>query len=184
MSSKVVLITGGARSGKSVFAEKYVSKVGQKIAYVATAQSLDEEMKYRIQLHQARRPANWQTYEAYYNAHEVMAIIQADAVLFDCLTLYTSNLLLSEQTPSASELCYQFIMKKIDQLIVAARSCGSVVVFVTNEVGMGIVPDNKLSREYRDIIGLVNQKVAQAADEVFLVVSGMAIEIKHQAIEL
>ena len=182
--SKIVLVTGGARSGKSVFAEKYVSKITKKIAYIATAQVLDEEMKRRIELHRSRRPSSWRTYEAYYNAQNVFPNITAEAVLFDCLTLYTSNLLLAGDAPQSDEARYQYIMKNIDQVLIAARRCPAAVVFVTNEVGMGIVPDNKLSREYRDIVGMVNQKVAQAADEVFFVVSGLAIEIKHLAVEI
>lgn len=184
VDNKIVLVTGGARSGKSVFAENYISKVGKKIAYIATAQILDEEMEHRIQLHRSRRPANWQTYEACYHAEDVLRNVTADAVLFDCLTLYTSNLLLSDSAPESVEQRYQYIMEGIDNLLAAARECSAVVVFVTNEVGMGIVPDNKLAREYRDIVGVVNQKVAQAADEVFLVVSGLAVEIKHMAVNL
>ena len=93
----IVLVTGGARSGKSSFAEKYVAKYGKRIAYIATAQIFDEEMKFRVDLHQSRRPSEWQTYEAPFDAHK--AILEAgekhDMILFDCMTIYTSNLLFS-----------------------------------------------------------------------------------------
>ncbi|HMM20312.1 MAG TPA: bifunctional adenosylcobinamide kinase/adenosylcobinamide-phosphate guanylyltransferase [Selenomonadales bacterium] len=183
MSGKIVLVTGGARSGKSAFAEGHVARLGERIAYIATAQIYDDEMKARVDLHRRRRPAGWETYEAPYGAEAVLARVapEADAVLFDCLTLYTSNLLLAADAPATPEERLIFIRSKITLLIEAARSGRATVVFVTNEVGMGIVPDNALAREYRDAAGLVNQQVAAAAGEVYLVVSGLAVELKKLA---
>ena len=181
MNGKIIVITGGARSGKSAFAEKFAARQGKKVAYIATAQVYDEEMKVRVELHQKRRPENWQTFEAPYDADKVIATIPGldYVILFDCLTLYTSNLLLDANHPEDK---FSYIMAKIDSLVVSARASQACLVFVTNEVGMGIVPDNLLARQYRDIAGMVNQKMATCADEVYLVVSGLAVELKSIAV--
>ncbi|CUH94014.1 hypothetical protein P22_0076 [Propionispora sp. 2/2-37] len=179
--ARIILITGGARSGKSAFAEKYAGDAGSSIAYIATAQIYDEEMAQRVRLHRQRRPDSWITFEAPYNAENALekALQQAGVVLFDCLTLYTSNLLLAEQAPKDNGKRAAYILEKIDILLKTARSGKGTVVFVTNEVGCGIVPDNALAREYRDIAGWVNQKVAELAQEVYLVVSGIPLPIKN-----
>ncbi|MBP2627074.1 MAG: Adenosylcobinamide-phosphate guanylyltransferase [Firmicutes bacterium] len=186
MSGKIILVTGGARSGKSLFAEQYAIAQGGHMAYIATAQIYDQEMESRVALHRQRRADNWQTFEAPYDAHQAveLAAKEATIILFDCLTLYTSNLLLSPNTPNQPEETYQYIMKEIDKLLASARASEATVLFVTNEVGMGIVPDNALARQYRDIAGMVNQKVAAYADEVYLVISGLAVEIKKIAINV
>ncbi len=186
MAASIVLVTGGARSGKSTFAERYAAQGGRKVAYIATAQIYDEEMQERVKLHQSRRPAGWPTFEAPYQAEQAMAqaVQCADAVLFDCLTLYTSNLLLAPTAPADREERGQAVLAAIDKLLASARQDQAEVIFVTNEVGAGIVPDNALAREYRDVAGLVNQKVAGVADEVYLVVSGLAVELKKIAVSL
>jgi len=183
MSGKIVLVTGGARSGKSTFAERYVESLGVKTAYIATAQSLDDEMALRIDLHRARRPADWVTYEAPLEADKALseALSQAEAVLFDCLTMYVSNMLLSDAAPLTPEDRLRQIRDSIAALLDSARAGVGTVVFVTNEVGLGIVPENALARAYRDLVGLANQQVAAAADEVYLVVSGLALEVKKNA---
>ncbi|WP_371371362.1 bifunctional adenosylcobinamide kinase/adenosylcobinamide-phosphate guanylyltransferase [Sporomusa aerivorans] len=186
MAGKIVLVTGGARSGKSTFAERYAAQGGRKVAYIATAQIYDAEMRERVNIHQGRRPASWPTFEAPYMAEEAMvqAVKGADAVLFDCLTLYTSNLMLAPAAPTDREERRQAVLAVIDRLLISARQEKSDVIFVTNEVGLGIVPDNALAREYRDVAGLVNQKVAGCADEVYLVVCGLAVELKKIAVSL
>lgn len=186
MAGKIVLVTGGARSGKSTFAEKYAALGGRKVAYIATAQIYDDEMKERVNIHQKRRPADWTTFEAPYQAEEAldMAAQCADSILFDCLTLYTTNLLLAPDAPTTREGRCQAVLAAIEKLLESAKQVNCDVIFVTNEVGLGIVPDNPLAREYRDIAGLVNQKVAAAADEVYLVVSGLAVELKKIAVRL
>lgn len=181
MSGKIVLVTGGSRSGKSRFAEEYVAALGGRAAYIATAQVLDGEMADRVALHRARRPSGWQTFEAPYRADEVLARTGADAVLFDCLTLYVSNLLLAPDAPAAPRERSELVSGRIGALVGAARASEATVVFVTNEVGAGIVPDNALAREFRDLAGLANQQVAAAAAEVYLVVSGIAVDIKKLA---
>ena len=185
MPGKLVLVTGGARSGKSEFAERYVLHYGKKCAYIATAEILDAEMAERVRLHQARRPqTRWINFEAPYNAHEVMtkAACEADAVLFDCLTLYMSNLLYGKNAPQGTtEEKAQVVKAEIAKLLAAARQSGKTVVFVTNEVGAGIVPENAMAREYRDIAGWVNQQVAEEADSVFYCVAGQAVDMKKLA---
>lgn len=185
MPGKLVLVTGGARSGKSEFAEKYVLHYGAMCAYIATAEILDDEMAERVRLHKARRPqTRWINFEAPYNAHEVMkeAAQQADTVLFDCLTLYMSNLLYGKNAPEGTtEQKAQAVKAEIGKLLAAAYRSGKTVVFVTNEVGAGIVPENAIAREYRDIAGWVNQQVAEAADSVFYCVAGQAVDMKKLA---
>lgn len=186
MAGKIILVTGGARSGKSEFAERYAARGGRQVAYIATAQIYDAEMQERVNLHQSRRPASWPTFEAPYNAEEAMAkaVRSAAAVLFDCLTLYTSNLLLAPDAPTDREKRRQVVLDNIQKLLASAKQGNCEVIFVTNEVGLGIVPDNALAREYRDVAGLVNQQVAAQADEVYLVVSGLAVELKKIAVSL
>ena len=186
MAGKIVLVTGGARSGKSTFAEKYAALGGRKVAYIATAQIYDEEMQERVNIHQSRRPARWPTFEAPYKAEAAMAqaVQSADSVLFDCLTLYTTNLLLAPDAPTTREERCKVVLAGIEKLLTSAKQEKCDVIFVTNEVGLGIVPDNPLAREYRDVAGLVNQKVAAVADEVYLVVSGLAVELKKIAVSL
>jgi adenosylcobinamide kinase/adenosylcobinamide-phosphate guanylyltransferase len=191
-TSKLILVTGGARSGKSEFAEQFAEHlVGENaavasLAYIATAQIFDDEMQQRVRLHQARRSPIWFTEEAPFDAHLALRQVaqHCDVILFDCLTLYLSNLLLSPDAPADDEQHLTLVLAQIDQLISACRESNKTVILVTNEVGMGIVPENALARKYRDWSGWVNQKVAQAADQVYLVVSGIPIEIKRLAGEL
>lgn len=175
---RIVLVTGGARSGKSRFAEQYAASFGDSIAYIATAQVLDAEMQDRVTLHRNQRPAEWQTFEAAVAAEQAInKAAEFNAIIFDCLTIYTSNLLLNERSVDL-ELRRHNVLCQIDLVLQAATDNLAPVVFVTNEVGQGIVPDNALSREYRDLAGWVNQKVAAAAAEVYLVVCGVPVELK------
>jgi len=183
---KLVLVTGGARSGKSRFAEQYAAKYGKKIAYIATAQIYDEEMAHRVKLHRARRPAEWDTFEAPFEAEKVLkeAGGEHDLILFDCLTIYLSNLICSLPSLEDFDRNYQLIRENVDRLIAQAKDNTGTAVFVTNEVGAGIVPENHLSREYRDMAGIANQLMARAADEVYLVVCGLPVNVKDLAIRL
>ena len=185
MKNKLVLVTGGARSGKSTFAEKYVLHYSPKCDYIATAEILDDEMADRVRLHQERRnDGRWVNHEAPYHAEEEFANLGEDtgAVLFDCLTLYMSNQMYGKTAIEGSfpERC-NFVLNEIDKVLEAAKSCGKLVVFVSNEVGGGIVPDNVMAREYRDLAGWVNQKVAAACDKVFYCVAGQAVDVKKLA---
>ena len=186
-TARLVLVTGGARSGKSSFAERYVAAHGERIAYIATAQIFDDEMRYRVKLHRERRPASWQTYEAPLSAETAIAEAAKthDTLLFDCLTVYLSNLLcqLPEEQIRDEAAVYRLAQDAAAKLIAAAQASGALCVFVTNEVGAGIVPENALARLYRDIAGLTNQAFARAAEAVYLTVSGMAINLKKLAEE-
>ena len=181
----LILVTGGARSGKSEFAERYVEKYATKAGYIATAEVLDDEMGRRVELHRQRRSSSfWTTYEYPRNAEQVFAQlpVDIDMVLFDCLTVYVANMMYSsfEKADSKDDPAdvFKLVKENIRKLLEAASSSGRTVVFVTNEVGCGIVPDNYLAREYRDMIGLVNAMVAKACDKLFLTVCGHAVDIK------
>lgn len=182
---KIVLVTGATRSGKSSFAEQYAARYGGKIAYIATAQVYDKEMACRVALHKQRRPNCWQTYEAPYKAEQAIAEAVAsghDMILFDCLTLYLSNLL-CQQNEATADFAGQHdhILDRISALLQPIKQSEATIVFVTNEVGAGIVPENALARAYRDLAGLTNQLVAQQAAEVYLVACGIPVDIKKLA---
>lgn len=184
---RLILVTGGARSGKSAFGEKYAAKYGKKVAYIATSQIWDKEMEFRVQLHRKRRPAEWQTYEAPYEAHK--AVEEAvddgcDMILFDCLTVYTSNLLCSLDNIDDSKRNYGLLRENCQFLIDTVKKYNCTMVVVTNEVGAGIVPENHLAREFRDLAGLANQMLAEAAEEVYLTVAGIPVNIKKLAEKL
>ena len=126
---------------------------------------------------------NGTLFEAPFAAEQVLTQVGSDfpVVLFDCLTLYTANLLLAEQSENV-EVRRNHVLQQADLLVQAAQASSAILIFVSNEVGMGIVPDNALSREYRDLSGWINQKVAAVADEVYLVVSGLAVDVKKLAV--
>lgn len=167
--SKSILVTGGARSGKSALAEGLVQAMGPPAVYIATAQALDGEMAARIAAHQARRGPGWTTHAA--PLELVQALQQTDGGqprLVDCLTLWLSNLLQAGRD-------WQAEAQALAQAIAAQAA---PVVFVTNEVGAGIVPENALARRFRDAAGHLNQTVAAACDEVYLSVAGYPLKVK------
>ena len=170
--SEIILILGGARSGKSAYALALAKKY-KKAAFVATCQGLDKEMKERIRLHKKARPENWKTFEEAKDPAPLLMKIgnSFDCVIIDCLTLLVSNLILGGHKEEG-------ILKKINELLSSIRKNKAKVIMVSNEVGMGIVPANKLGRDFRDIAGKVNQIVAAEADTVFFTVSGMPLKVK------
>lgn len=183
---KIILVTGGARSGKSTFAEEQVKEMGINPGYIATAVAFDEGMKYRIQMHIKQRPAAWKTYEKPTRLHEIMKSVldRHDVVLVDCITVLLSNYLL-EDFESLSQQGYEaledfefFISKELDLMLDLIEASSSVCYLVTNEVGAGIVPENKMARVFRDLAGRSNQQIAKRAEEVYYVVSGIAQRIK------
>ena len=186
LKGKTALVTGGSRSGKSAFAEKLAMRAEERVAYIATAEIWDSEMAERVELHRNRRPSGWQTVEAPQQAENAMdaATFHADLILFDCLTVYSTNCLLALPEELDPRQRRNAVLESVDELVLAAQRFPGTVLFVTNEVGDGIVPDNALAREFRDVAGLVNQKVAQAADEVYWVVCGLPVEIKRQALQI
>lgn len=182
--NKIILITGGARSGKSSFAESLATKWGKKVHYIATSQIFDKEMAYRVKLHKKRRPQNWETIEAPFDADltiKNLKVQRGDVILFDCLTLYLSNFIChpSQRDLDLDTLTKEFLFE-LDKLLKEAYKKDATFIFVTNEVGSGIVPENKLARDYRDLAGIMNQKVAKNAEDVYLVASGIPIKIKGE----
>jgi adenosylcobinamide kinase / adenosylcobinamide-phosphate guanylyltransferase len=171
-TSRLLYVTGGARSGKSRFAEGLAKRAGGHTTYLATAQAFDDEMKDRIGRHRADRPAEWKTVEVPLEVGSVLAALSG-TVLLDCLSLWVSNLMLRGDSDKA-------IVQATEQLIAAQQSRGGVLIAVSNEVGLGIVPDNALARRYRDTLGWVNQRVAAASNEAWMLVSGLPLRLKEQ----
>ncbi len=174
----MILITGGTRSGKSTTAERMAADYGGRILYVATAEAGDDEMRLRIERHQAGRPAEWGTLNAPRDAVALLRECEGewDTVLFDCLTLYTTNLLLEQEADSPDpEVVLADSMRGLADYL---SEYWPQSVVVTNEVGSGIVPVHRLSRLFRDLQGRVNQLFARQADEVYFCVSGIPLKIK------
>lgn len=173
MSKTLYFITGGARSGKSAFAEKLANTLTGKRAYIATAQAFDAEMAAKIEHHRNKRGTAWDTYEEPLAVAELLAKLKSeyDIVLLDCLTLWLSNSMAHSDRDES-------VTARSDELVGAIRDFGGDCVVVSNEVGLGIVPDNPLARKFRDFAGMLNQKVARTADEVYLTVSGIPMKIK------
>jgi adenosylcobinamide kinase/adenosylcobinamide-phosphate guanylyltransferase len=168
--SGLVLVLGGARSGKSAYAERLIGESRLERIYVATAEARDGEMAERIAHHQARRGEGWRTVEETDRLEQVLegSAGEGRAVLVDCLTLWLSNLMLSGADFEArgAALCR------------TAKSLPGLVVFVSNEVGLGLVPETPLGRKFRDAQGRLNQAVAQAADQVVFVAAGLPLFLK------
>ena len=174
MDKKTILVTGGARSGKSKYAEQRAASLGSRRLYLATAEARDEEMALRIAQHQQRRAGQWLTVEEPVEIGSVLLSHRGrlDAALVDCLTLWLSNLVLQRD--------WTFAEEKVRELLEILPQLDFHVVLVTNEVGWGIVPDNALARAFRDCAGSVNQHVGAAADEVVLMVAGLPMIIKKE----
>lgn len=177
---KLILITGGARSGKSSFAESLAQKMSENIAYIATAQMLDEEMRERIAEHRKKRPKNWKTYEETEQVDRIIQDIDAKTgvIIIDCMTLLVSNLISDYNEESPREMFASKVKDKIEQIIEASLKCQATVIIVSNEVGSGLVPANPIGRFYRDILGWTNQSIARNADLVYLMVAGIPLLIK------
>lgn len=183
----LTLITGGARSGKSTFAENSVKEVGKgkKIAYIATAIAFDDGMKDRIRRHREQRPSEWETIERYKDYEEMRtdpAFLAADVILFDCLTVMITNNMLEydvDYDHCTMEQVAEIEEKIKEQVGTLLDVCSEKELYiVTNEVGMGLVPSYKLGSYFRDIAGRMNQMTAARAEAVFLTVSGIPVKIK------
>jgi len=192
---RLIVILGGARSGKSAFAERLAANSGRSVAFIATATAGDDEMRERIARHRASRPKGWHTLEEALDLARAVhrAVELADVLLLDCVTLWLGNVLLREsgrrekdeeaevEFHTTGGLFDEVALKEIEALLSAVKLLGpnKTLIVVTNEVGLGIVPAYPLGRLYRDTLGYVNQRLAQAADRVYLMVAGMAVDIKR-----
>lgn len=190
MKSTIILCSGGARSGKSEFAEQLALSLKGRKAYVATGQAFDDEMKDRIKKHQLRRGKEWITFEIPLHLHENWEQIKnvSDVILIDCLTMFTSNHVFAHgdiNTQEDANRIESIILKELRLLLQEINNSNNkTVIFVTNEIGLGIVPENKLARYFRDITGRVNREVASAANKMYLTISGVTIELKSQEVHI
>ncbi len=177
MSKRCILILGGARSGKSQFAQNLARRLSEKVLLVATAGAMDEEMRSRIEEHKKSRPRTWHTLETPVKVGDRIPgqIGNAEVVLIDCITLLVSNLLVGEGDDRYKE---GQLTTEIDQLIECIDKLEVTFIIVSNEVGLGLVPENRLGRLYRDLLGRVNQLLAQRADEVYFMVAGIPVKVK------
>jgi len=179
----LTFILGGARSGKSTWAEKLASAAGEKVLYIATSEILDEEMRRRIQRHQERRPASWQTLEA---PGQIASVLQPrlnssdyDACVLDCLSLWTSNIILRLPEDCDEGTAWAAVQAEMDPLLDVIQMHPDLPCFmVSNETGMGIVPAYPLGRLYRDVLGRANQHAAACAGSVYWMAAGIPVKIK------
>ncbi len=180
MTRRLILILGGARSGKSTYAEKLAREHHAPVLYVATAQAGDEEMAERIARHRAQRPAHWITLEApcAIGAAIRSSGVSAPVVLIDCLTLLANNLITPLPEPIEYEEAEKLLNAEIDDLLMAYAASDADWIIVSNEVGLGLVPPYPLGRVYRDALGKANQRLAAVADEVLFMVAGLPLKVK------
>jgi adenosylcobinamide kinase/adenosylcobinamide-phosphate guanylyltransferase len=170
VTRKITLVIGGARSGKSAFAEDLAAKTGLAKVYVATGQAFDREMSDRIDMHKSRRGPEWENVEDPFDLARVLkgAAGGGKAVLVDCLTLWITNLMLEQKD----------FVREADALLALLPALEGEVIFVSSEVGLGIVPDNYLARSFRDHAGRLHQQIAALADEVYFVAAGLPLKMK------
>lgn len=170
---KITFILGGARSGKSRFAIKLAKEKSKKVAFIATCLPKDLEMKRRIKFHRKMRPANWRTFEEPKDLNLLLKQIgtKFEIIIIDCLTLLVSNLLLKGSNENETE-------NKVNKILVSLKKIKAKSIIVSNEVGLGIVPENRLARVFRDIAGKINQTVSREADEIYFMVSGIPLKIR------
>jgi len=172
---KIIFILGGARSGKSQFAIKLAKEKSKRVAFIATCEPLDLEMKKRIMLHKKARPSRWQTFEEPCDIVSLLKKIgdKFELILIDCLTLLLSNLILKNFKERAVEM-------EVKQILSMLKKNKAKSIIISNEVGLGIVPENKLARNFRDIAGRMNQLVAAKSNEVFFMAAGIALKTKGE----
>lgn len=183
---KLILITGGARSGKSSFAEETARKIGENILYVATSIPIDQEMEARVQRHKEQRPSTWETVEAYKDLELYLhgRMDNKNAILLDCITIMVANLMLEkrEDWDNATNIeiaeTEELIKTEIEKLLELVKTISIPFIVVTNEAGMGVVPEYASGRAFRDIGGRMNQLLAKAADEVYICIAGIPLRLK------
>jgi adenosylcobinamide kinase/adenosylcobinamide-phosphate guanylyltransferase len=174
----LTLILGGARSGKSSFAEQVARESGKSVTFIATATAGDEEMAERIRNHRASRPADWQTLELPLDLGRSLSAPLGEVVIVDCITLLVTNVLFSLPEETPVEALMTKLQAEIDGLIAAQTRLGGQWLLVSNEVGLGLVPPYPLGRVYRDALGWANQALARAAQRVIFMVAGIPMVVK------
>ncbi len=177
MKREIIVILGGARSGKSRFAQRLADSLSQRVLFVAPLVAMDEEMRRRIEIHKKARPSTWRTLEAPTHVAEAIGehIGDADVVILDCLTLLISNLMENADDPEDLDALEREIANELNQLL--ERKNASLII-VSNEVGMGLVPPYPSGRSYRDLLGKANQFIAERADKVYMMIAGLPMEVK------
>jgi adenosylcobinamide kinase/adenosylcobinamide-phosphate guanylyltransferase len=180
MGQHLIFVLGGARSGKSRYAEEWAREHGGQVLLVATAQALDDEMRERIAHHRATRPDHWSTLEAPLNVGAAIRAYSSsyDTVVLDCLTLLASNVLLQLPDDCTQAQADAAVLREVDDLLNTYEQSTAVWLMISNEVGMGIVPPYQLGRLYRDALGRANQRIAAHANEVLLLVAGLPWHVK------
>jgi len=183
--ARMILITGGSRSGKSQLAEQKATVLGgDDVLYMATGVATDEDMKERILLHQLRRNPNWGTFEGYHDLADAVRETPHKTILLDCITVLITNYMLQDERDfdemTSAEITYmeEDIVKEIGSLIKAVQETEKNLIVVTNEVGMSVVSAYRMGRIFSDITGKVNQMIANISDEVYFSVSGIPLQIK------
>jgi adenosylcobinamide kinase/adenosylcobinamide-phosphate guanylyltransferase len=178
--AELILVLGGARSGKSTYALEWAKAHGERVLFVATAQAFDTEMTERIRRHREERPTGWMTLEAPTAvAMQIGSVAQPfDTVVVDCITLLAANLILTLPEESNQETVDTEVLREIDALVATYAQSTANWVIISNEVGMGVVPPTKLGRFYRDALGRANQRIASAANQVTLLVAGLPWRVK------
>jgi len=194
--SQLILVLGGARSGKSTFAQRLAQRSECSVAFIATATASDEDMHDRIMLHRTARPPHWHTIEEPLKLAEALhqAADVADVILLDCITVWLSNWLFSQEelhdleTTAMKSHYTEGALNAIEELLttLATLDSSKTLIAVTNEVGLGIVPAYALGRVYRDVLGHVNQRLAAVTTHVYLMVAGLGVDIKrlHEEVAL
>lgn len=177
---QLTLILGGARSGKSSYAQSLAEVTGKSVTFIATAQALDEEMSTRIQKHRAERSVHWETLEIPVGIASYVQQIRSDVVILDCVTLLVSNLLMQfVKDDLVDEKPFMLaVQKEMDELLLAIREQQQSWIIVSNELGLGLVPIYQMGRVYRDWLGWANQRLAREADKVIFMVAGIPTVIK------
>ena len=178
--SKITLLLGGARSGKSSYAQTLAENSGKSVTFLATAQALDDEMSARIKKHKAERPAHWQTLEIPLDIAAHVGQIKSDLVILDCMTLLATNLLMQfvkddlvDEVPFA-----EAVHKEVEDLLAAIRAEERGWIIISNEIGLGLVPPYQMGRIYRDLLGWANQRLGREADKVIFMVAGIPMVVK------
>ena len=174
------MITGGARSGKSCLALELALKLGEPVLFVATAVAGDEEMRQRIEEHQRARPSAWRTIEVttHVGSQISQQISDVRVVIVDCITLLVNNILSQYSPRTGVSVIEPKVTSEINELVQCINRTGASFIIVTNEVGTGLVPANRVGRLYRDLLGKANQLLARQVDEVYLMVAGLPVQIK------